>query len=109
MYFNRQFWILLKLTILPINILKRIIMSKYAHPMLYPWTNEQVIQYTNLHPLAYQVLIPNPEYIRWNVLEQNRKNYPVYSKYPEKITWRALSHNPRLKQLIRTDIRQIAW
>lgn len=66
------------------------IVSKYMHPILYPWSDEQVIQYANLHPLAYQVLIPKPEYIRWNVLEQNKKNYPVYSKYPEKITWNAL-------------------
>lgn len=109
MYFNRQFWILPKLMFLPINISKMPIVPKYTHPVLYPWTNEQVIQYTNLHPLAYQVLIPNPEYIRWYVLEQNNKNYPVYSKYPEKITWRALSYNPQLKQLIRTEISQIAW
>lgn len=83
--------------------------SKYTHPVLYPWTDEQVIKYTNLHPLAYQVLIPNPEYIRWNVLERNRKNYPIYAKYPEKITWNALKWNSQLKHLIRTEINQIAW
>lgn len=84
-------------------------MTNHAHPVLYPWSKEDVIQQANSHPLAYQVLLQNPEYIRWDILEQNQRNYPIYFKYPEKITWNALRCNPELKRLVQTNITKISW
>jgi hypothetical protein len=67
------------------------------------------IVWLNAQPLAYQVLIRNPEYIHWKTLEYNNHNYPIYSYYPEYITWTALINNPLIEKLVVRDIDQINW
>jgi hypothetical protein len=83
--------------------------SHFGATMLRRHMSWDAIVYINMHPLAYQALLPRPEFICWEVMQYNPANYAVYAQHPDKITWNALTLNPHLHNLVRTDWRAIDW
>lgn len=83
--------------------------NKYGVPLPSARMSYEMRIKLNMHPCCYQVLLNNPTYIMWDIIEYNRNNYPIYRRFPEKITWTALKQNPNLRYLLRSDLRQIKW
>ena len=61
------------------------------------------------NPNAYMILLLYPKLINFKILEKSKYSEEIYQHFPEKITWTAVKHNPKIIKYINKDYEKINW